>query len=207
VYDFAHNGSVQPILSFYKQGVAAPFANRDELIRAIPALGRKYPRYADFATARIRDLAPGKEWRAAEVLSAYTFASGVALNQGEGRFTLRSLPVEAQFAPIYAALSGDFDGDGRVDVIVAGNTTAVPPIRGRYDASYGLLLRGDGAGGLSAVDLDESGLVIMGEVRGLGLVRSAGGAPRIVVARNGAPLQFVRPLRADRRPPSGTVAP
>jgi hypothetical protein len=207
VYDFAHNGSVQQILTLYKHGVSAPFASRDELIRAIPELGRKYPTYAQFASARLRDLVGKKELRAADVLDAYTFASAVALNEGAGRFTLHSLPVEAQFAPVYAALSGDFDGDGRVDVIVAGNTAAVPPVRGQYDASYGLLLRGDGTGGLSSVDLEESGLVIVGDVRGLGLVRSGDGAARIVIARNGAPLQFVRPRTVGGRPPGGTEAP
>jgi hypothetical protein len=108
--------------------------------------------------------------------------------------------VEAQFAPVYAALPDDFDGDGRMDVILAGNTAAVPPVRGQYDASYGLLLRGDGTGGLSPVDLEQSGLVIVGDVRGLGVARSGDGTRRIVVARNGAPLRFVRPLRMGGQP-------
>jgi hypothetical protein len=109
--------------------------------------------------------------------------------------------VEAQFAPIYAALPGDFDGDGLIDVIVAGNTTAVPPIRGQYDASYGLLLRGDGTGGLASVDLTEGGPALVGEVRALALLRSAGNRRLLVAARNGAPLQFVRvvPSGPDQR--------
>jgi hypothetical protein len=206
VHDFARNGSVQQILTIYRHGVSYPLASRDELIRAIPALRDRYPSYAAFGAARIEDVLPKADLEEAEVLDAYTFASAVAVNGGDGTFTLRSLPVEAQFAPIYAALPGDFDADGSVDLIVAGNTSAVPPVRGQYDASYGLLLRGDGAGGLSSVDLAVSGLVIAGEVRGLGLVRSAGGA-RIVVARNGAPVQVIAPLRMAARQAGGAVAP
>jgi len=195
VHDFARNGSVQQILTVYRNGVSYPLAGRDELVRAIPALRDRYPTYASFGAARIEDILPRDDLAAAQVLEAYTFASAVAVNDG-GAFTVRALPMEAQFAPIYAALAGDLDADGATDAIVAGNTSAVPPVRGQYDASYGLLLRGDGVGGLSAVDLAASGLLIVGEVRGLGVVRGADGGLRIVVARNGAPLQFVRPLRA-----------
>jgi hypothetical protein len=206
VYDFAHNGSVQQILTIFRHGVSYPLAGRDDLIRAMPALRGRFPTYAAFGAARIEDLFTRRELEEADVLEAYTFASAVALNGGDGTFALQPLPVEAQFAPIYAVLPGDFDADGHADLIVAGNTSAVPPIRGQYDASYGLLLRGDGAGGLSAVDLEVSNLVIVGEVRGLGVLRSATGARRIVVARNGAPLQFIQALRSGtpQRGESGT---
>ena len=207
VSDFAHNGAVQQILTFYRQSVRRPFATRDELIRAIPALGKKYPTYADFGAARIEDLVPRAELAEAEVLEAYTFASAVAVNGDDGTFALRPLPVEAQLAPVYAALPGDFDGDGHTDVIVAGNTSAVPPIRGQYDASYGLLLLGDGTGALSPTDLDVSNLVIVGQVRGLGLLQSPDGARRIVAARNDAPLQFLHALRMGGRQLGGTAPP
>jgi len=207
VHDFARNGSVQQVLTFFKHGVSYPLAGRDELIRAIPALRSRYPTYAAFGAARIEDLFAKAELEEAEVLEAYTFASAVALNGGDGTFALRPLPVEAQFAPIYAALPGDFDADGFTDLVVAGNTSAVPPIRGHYDASYGLLLRGDGAGGLSSVDLAESNLVIVGQARALGWLRSADGGRRVVVARNGAPLEFVRPLRLGARQRDTTPAP
>src|SRR2546422_4335629 len=62
-------------------------------------------------------------------------------------FRSHALPTEAQFAPIYASLAGDFDGDGRIDLVTAGNFSGVTPVEGRYDASYGLLLHGDGGGG------------------------------------------------------------
>ena len=80
------------------------------------------------------------------MLEAKQFASAVALNTGDGTFALQPLPVEAQLAPVYAALADDFDGDGRMDLLLGGNFYGVTPVRGRYDASYGLLLRGDGAG-------------------------------------------------------------
>jgi hypothetical protein len=76
----------------------------------------------------------------AKVLDAKTLASSIALSNGDGTFALRPLPAEAQFAPVNAVLSGDFDGDGRTDLLLAGNFHGVTPVEGQYDASLGVLL-------------------------------------------------------------------
>ena len=125
------------------------------------------------------------------------FASSVALNNGNGTFTLTPLPVETQFAPIRAVLAGDFDGDGRTDLLVAGNDYGSPPVLGRYDASYGLLLRGRGDGHFEPIDMERSGVVIDGQVRHLAWLRRADGSRLIVVARNNEKLQVLRP-RSER---------
>ncbi len=171
-----------------------PLASRDELLQAIPPLRGRYTSYSDFGASRIEDIFSESELRQAEVREAHVFASAVALNSGDGSFEVQLLPTEAQFAPIRAVLPNDFDGDGNTDLLVAGNFFGVPPIRGRYDASYGLLLRGDGAGGLATVDLDASNLVILGEARDMELVRHADGGHLIVVARNNEGLQILRPV-------------
>src|SRR5437899_13097479 len=122
----------------------------------MPALASRYPTYASSSASRIEDIIPAKALRKARVLEADTFASAIALNRGDGTFELRPLPVEAQFAPVYASLAGDFDGDGKTDLVVAGNFYGVTPVEGRYDASYGLFLRGDGHGQFAAVDMERS---------------------------------------------------
>jgi hypothetical protein len=195
IHDFSRNGALEQILTFYKNGVSYPFAGRDELLRVIPELSSRYTTYADFGASQIEDIFPRSELRQAQVREAHRFASSVALNNGDGSFDLHPLPTEAQFAPIYAVLPGDFDGDGHTDLVVAGNFFGVTPVRGRYDASYGLLLRGDGAGGLASVDLETSNLVIVGQVRDLKWLRYADGSRLIVVARNDETVQVLRPLR------------
>ena len=92
---------------------------------------------------------------------------------------------------------GDFDGDGRPDLLVGGNLYAVPPVLGRDDASYGLLLSGIGDGRFSSVDMERSGLLIEGQVRHIGLMRQPDGRRLIVVARNNDKLQVLRPLRSS----------
>ncbi|MEJ7813066.1 MAG: VCBS repeat-containing protein [Gemmatimonadaceae bacterium] len=195
VHDFASNGALEQILTFYKQGVSYPLAGRDELVRLVPALRSKYPSYAAFGASRIEDIFPASELKAARVLRARTFASSVALSNGSGGFTLRPLPAEAQLAPVYATLAEDFDGDGNTDLLLAGNFFGAPPIQGRYDASYGVLLRGAGDGRFEAVDLEASQLMIEGQVRHMQSLRSADGGRLIAVARNGDRLQILRSLR------------
>jgi hypothetical protein len=60
----------------------------------------------------------------------------------------------------------------------------VMPMLGRYDASYGLMLRGDGKGAFTSVDMEKSNIVIDGQVRDMKLLRGAKGGRLILVARN-----------------------
>ncbi|MGQ0713742.1 MAG: VCBS repeat-containing protein [Gemmatimonadaceae bacterium] len=205
VHDFFQTGALKQVLTFYKHGESYPLQGRDDFVRLIPALRSRYDSYAKFGASRVEDILPADEMKQATVREARVFASAVALNQGEGRFDLRPLPVEAQFAPVYAAMAEDFDADGDVDLLLGGNFHGVTPVRGSYDASYGLLLRGDGTGGFRAVDMEESGVVIEGEVRDMKLMRRANGDRVVVVARNNDALQLLRPLRLAPRQPAVAI--
>jgi len=195
VHDFGRNGTLEQILTFSKNGVSYPLASRDELVRQVAPLRVRYPTYASFGASRAEDIFPAAELKAARMLEAQTLASTVALSNGDGSFSLRPLPTEAQFAPIYAALADDFDGDGRIDLLLGGNFHGVTPMRGRYDASYGTLLRGKGDGLFAPVELDESGLVIDGQVRRIASIRRARGGRSIIVARNNDRLLVFQVLR------------
>jgi enediyne biosynthesis protein E4 len=194
INDFSHSGggNVEQILTSYRDGISYPVAGRDELLSKIPSLRERFPTYKDFGASRIEDIFPASDLKAAQVREADTFASAIAFNNGNGTFVLRRLPDEAQFAPIYASVADDFDGDGRVDLVVAGNLYGVTPIIGRYDASYGLLLRGTGDGRFTPVEMEPSGIRIDGEVRDMKELRGARGERLIVVARNDGRVLVLR---------------
>ncbi len=192
VGDFFNTGSLKQILTFYKHGTSYPVAGRDDLVKLMPPLRQQYPSYKSFGAATIEDVLPPQERAKAITLVAHTFASAVALNTGTG-FTLRPLPAEAQFFPVYAAMARDFDGDGTVDLLLGGNFYGVTPVYGRYDAGYGLYLRGAGDGSFSAEAMSTSGVAVDGEVRDLKVVRGPGGRVSVAVARNNDTLLLLRP--------------
>ena len=117
-------------------------------------------------------------------MAAKNFATSYVENLGNGQFKITSLPVQAQFAPIYGILINDFNSDGNLDVLLAGNFYGTRVKYGRYDADKGTLLLGDGSGNFRTTNSSESGLNINGEVRDIKLVSTSSGPKYILFARN-----------------------
>jgi hypothetical protein len=88
-------------------------------------------------------------------------------NLGHGKFRKHVLPVEAQFAPVNAILARDLDGDGKLDLLLAGNEYQTEVMTGRFDASYGLFLKGTGNGSFLPVSGISDGIFIKGDVKDL----------------------------------------
>ncbi len=190
VDDFDRNGFPEQILSVYNHGVSHPFALRDDLIRTLPSLGSRFPAYEDYAGKTVQDIFPPEVLAAAVEKRAYTFETSLVRNDGNGAFTLVPLPLEAQLAPVYGVHASDVDGDGRADLLLAGNFFGVKPEIGRLAASHGLLLRGDGAGGFTPVRAIESGFVVPGQARDIRRLRTAGGSLWVVARNDDSPLLF-----------------
>jgi hypothetical protein len=192
---FGPGDARRAIATSYRHHVSYPLGGRDEFIAAFSDLADRYGSYSAFGASRLEDIFSASVLSRATVLEANDLASYVAINGGHGGFALRRLPAEAQLAPISASLVRDFDGDGHPDVLVAGNLDGVTPLEGTYDASYGVLLRGDGGGGLSPVDIEADGLIVTGQVRRMRLLASPRWGTVIIMARNDDSLQILRPNR------------
>jgi hypothetical protein len=190
VKDFAHNGFVQQIISYYNKGKAYPLALRDDLIRSLPFLKDRYPTYKDYASQTMADVFSQKDLSDAVVKNAYTFATTLVRNNGDGTFTMVPLPLEAQIAPIYGILAADIDGDGKADLLMAGNFDGVKPDIGKMSAGYGLYLSGDGKGHFTPVKELESGFFVPGQARDIQRVRTRKGNIYVVSRNNDRPLIF-----------------
>ncbi|HEX7980813.1 MAG TPA: VCBS repeat-containing protein, partial [Gemmatimonadaceae bacterium] len=180
--NFAGDSNVIAIPTLAQADGDHVIAGRDELLRAIPAWRERFPSYASFGEGLIDKVVPAEQLKAARTLRANTFASAIARNDGK-RFLLEPLPIAAQLAPVNAAVAADFDHDGHLDLLLGGNFFGVPPAQGRYDASHGVLLRGDGHGRFVPMDALHSGLEIDGQIRRMREVRTPNG-PLVAVARN-----------------------
>jgi len=152
---------------------------------AVPDLPIRFPTQKAFSEASISQVL-GDRLPLAHEVTANTLASTVFWNRGK-TFEPTPLPAEAQLAPAFSVNVADFDGDGHEDIFMSQNFFANQPEVPRADAGRGLLLRGNGTGGFTAVPGQESGLKIYGEQRGAAFGDfDKDGRMDLVVSQNGA---------------------
>ena len=179
VKDFDANGALDPIMSFKAEdGKFYPFNLRHNLIDQMKGLKKKFPNYETFKNADMRTMFDKVTLEESLQLDAVYFESAAFINQGDLNFTVKALPKEAQFSPIFAIEAGDFDKDGDQDLLLGGNLYKVKPEVGRYDATYGVYLENDGKGTLLSIP-QGSGFHQNGEIRSIKSINH-----KIVVARN-----------------------
>lgn len=195
VKDFDGNGFAEQIVASYNQGRSYPLALRDDLIKALPSFAARFRSYEDYAHRSVTEIFSPQQLEGAVVQTAYTFATSLARQNGDGSFSLVPLPREAQLAPVYGILADDIDGNGTADVLLAGNFDGVKPEIGRMSASYGLVLQGDGRGNFVPVRTVESGFLVPGQSRDIQRVRTARGRQYVVARNNDRPLVFRRSSR------------
>jgi hypothetical protein len=164
--DFDGNSSIDPILTQYLKGVEYPFASRDELLDQMYGLRSKFTNYESYSEAKLNDIFTKDQLSKAAVLTANELRSVYLENNG-GSFMVHSLPMQAQFTPVYAISVLDFDQDGKLDFILAGNQNSSRLRIGVMDSNFGQLFKGDGAGGFEFVSQKDSGLNFMGDVKSL----------------------------------------
>ncbi len=167
INDFDKNGSIEQIIARYEDGKLLPFARRHELVAQMPEMKKKYPRYSDYVGQSLESMFTSSQIEQSIQLKANTLASVVLISQPNGKYMLKELPLLAQFSSAYGLLVDDVDKDGNQDILMAGNFYNVKPEFGRYDADYGLLLKGDGKGNFKTIPSKHSGFRTTGEVRDL----------------------------------------
>jgi hypothetical protein len=142
--DYDKNGRLDPIMCHYLDGKEYTVHARDDINKQITPMRARFRDYNSYANVTFQQAFRPDEISDAYVVRCETFASAYIENLGNGKFTLNSLPTEAQFAPVYGMVTKDFNGDGNLDVLCVGNSFATEVQTGRYDAQGSFLLIGDG---------------------------------------------------------------
>ena len=191
--DIDRSSTVEIFEQVYDTAASRWGALRDLIVMgaAIPSLQNRTHSYREFAER-------GLEWAfgaGVNQLSRHEvnwLDATVFLNRGE-TFSAVALPIEAQFAPSFGLVVGDFDGDGHEDVFLSQNFFATQPETPRYDAGLGLMLQGRGDGSFSSIPADVSGLRMLGEQRGAASSDfDRDGRLDLVVTQNGAQTHLYR---------------
>ncbi|MGB7395896.1 MAG: VCBS repeat-containing protein, partial [Pricia sp.] len=184
--DFDDNGSVEPVITHFEQGKETPFASKDELVKQLPYLNKKFLSYSDFAKANIEDLLPMEKLEAADQKTVYNLHSMYFENVEDGHFKGSPLPMISQASTIHDIAVDDFDSDGFKDLLIVGNTHEISTQLGRMDASHGLILRNDSRGGFEWLAQQE--FDVKGPARSIEKMELDGKDYYIIGINNGVPV-------------------
>jgi hypothetical protein len=113
----------------------------------------------------------------------------VLIGKPNGAFE-KLIYLRAHYAPVFAIQSMDANQDGKMDLLLAGNDSWTRMKFGKYDASFGTLLLGDGKGNFKAVPQYQTGLSLRGDIRSM-VSLSGNGKTRYLFGCNDGPLKMV----------------
>lgn len=196
--DFDNNGSVDPITTYYNPVEKERYIvhNRLVLIDQIPGMKKRFENFSQYATRPFEDVFTDDELAGAFEGTAYKLESVVLINNPRGNFTVTDLPDIAQLSVVNDILIDDINQDGSADVVAIGNMYGQETLFGRYDASLGTVLLGDGNLNWKAVPPRETGFVVDGDTRSIESLRTPGG-PVYVVTNHNDSIQFFSPPRSS----------
>jgi hypothetical protein len=156
----------------------------------IPGLKKQNLKHSDYATKSIQELFAPELIKSA-VVKLFNFApSCVAVNKGNGDFSLQKLPVMAQLSCINAVQPIDVNGDGFVDLVTGGNQFGFLPQFEKLDGSFGDVLINDGKGNFACQESKKSGLNVRGEVRDINLIKNSTGTYLLFLQNNDFPFYY-----------------
>tara|TARA_R110002072_G_scaffold2342_4_gene19537 strand:+ start:2452 stop:5760 length:3309 start_codon:yes stop_codon:yes gene_type:complete len=172
VQDFDQNGALDPVMGFTAtDGKVYPYNLRHNLIDQMKGLKKKFPDYNSFKNADLNTIFSEEALNLSTKATAVELKTSIYINDGNGGFTSIPLPKQVQMSPIFAIETGDFDLDGDIDIVLAGNLFRVKPEVGRYDASFGTFLENTGNDTIGTpifkVTPGNKGLKVTGEVRSI----------------------------------------
>lgn len=203
--DFDNNGSYDAFTSMYLPASQEertmkefPVHGRDDAVKQMISMRSKFQNYRSYATAKMEQLLSTEQYSSSLVLRANCFSSSFCRNEGDGKFSLIPLPVEAQISVLNGMVADDFNGDGNLDIAINGNDWGTEVLTGRYDALNGLILKGDGNGNFSALPITESGIYIPGNGKGLVSLRSKDMKYLLAAGQNRAPLKIFELKRSGK---------
>jgi enediyne biosynthesis protein E4 len=184
VNDFDNDGTIEQIVTLNEAGGDYPLHQKSELTEQINKLKKQNIKASDYAQRTIEQLFPKEVISQTIVKKVDRSESIIAINQGNGNFTIKILPPQVQFSCVCGIQCLDIDQDGHLDLVMAGNNFEFKPQYSRLDANYGNVLLGDGNLNFTWQEYQKGGLFIKEEVKHLKLFKDRHGNTFLLAAIN-----------------------
>ncbi|GLR16799.1 VCBS repeat-containing protein [Portibacter lacus] len=166
INDFDNNGSIEKIITRSVDGKDKPIYMKNDLLEQIPMLKKQNLHHVDYAEKSIHELFPPEILKTSSIKQINFLESIIAINNGNGDFTIVSLPSPAQISNINVIKFKDFDHDGSKELITGGNNHFLLPQFSMLDASRGDIYKNNGNGHFQYV----GNLGIRGVIRSMDVI-------------------------------------
>lgn len=158
--DFDENGDHDVVLAKTIDDELYPVRGRECSTEEMPFVSEKFEDFESFAKASLVQIIPEEKLSNSDQYSIHSFQSIYLENNGDASFKVSTLPIQAQLSPIKDFVCDDFNNDGHLDFIFAGNHYPAEVETVRYDAGKGGLMLGNGLGQFQFIPPNESGIYI-----------------------------------------------
>ncbi len=191
INDYDNNGTLEQIVTQNFDGKDYPIHQNRELTAQIVSLKKQSVKASEYAKKTISELFPESVFKNTIVKKATTMESVIAINEGDGKFSIKKLPARVQLSCVCGISCADVDQDGNLDLIMGGNNFEFKPQYSRLDASYGHVLLGDGNLNFEWQEYADSGFFIRDEIKHLKQFKDKDGTVFLIAAINdGKPRVF-----------------
>ena len=165
INDFDNNGTFEQIVTRNLDGKDYPIHMKKELTAQMVSLKKQNLKASEYAKRTVQELFPPEVFEKTIMKTSVTGESVVALNDGNGKFTIQPLPNWVQLSCVCGIACTDLNNDGKTDLILGGNNFEFRPQYSRIDANYGSVLLSKGDGTFDWLDYERSGFFIRKEIK------------------------------------------
>ncbi|MEZ4809477.1 MAG: VCBS repeat-containing protein [Allomuricauda sp.] len=188
VNDFDDNGSIETLVTHFHGDKETAFASKDELVKQMPFLNKKFLYYKDFAKASLEELFGKDKLAAAKKRKVYLLATSYFENDGKGHFSSKELPFLVQSSTVNTIYVENIGKERINEILMAGNNFEISTQLGRLDASHGILLQNDGKGNLTW----KQSLNVSGAARKIEKITINGNEEFIITLNNDSPVFIIK---------------
>lgn len=192
INDFDRNGTIEQITTFQVNGKDYPIHQKKELTGQLSSLKKENLKASDYAKRSIDELFPEAVIKKSIIKKVGQSESVIAINDGNGSFTIKPLPFRVQLSCVCGITCTDINNDGHLDILMGGNNFEFKPQYSQLDASYGNVLLGDGTTNFEWQDYTQSGFYVREEIKHLAPFKDKEGNVFFIAAlNNGKPKIFM----------------
>jgi hypothetical protein len=188
--DVDGNGDVDKILTRTVDGKDKPVFLKNDLQEQIPSIKKENLKHSDYAKKSIQELFKPKALAKAVVKEFNYPSSCIAMNNGNGNFSVQKLPYQAQLSSLNVIHCTDLNKDSFMDILTGNNVSGFPPQLEKLDASFGDVFMNNGKGQFTWIGPEQSGLNIVGEVRDIAPLKGSNSGSILFLRNNDYPLMY-----------------